>query len=216
MEVKDYYTILELQPSATGDEIKKAYRRLAHLYHPDKKNNDRYASAKFAEIREAYDVLSNPAKKEHYLQQRWYVKSLGKKVKKEPVTPVTILKQMLELNRHVSKLDTHRMYHEGLYNHLNQILNDENIEVLNSFNEPGINKQIILLALKIGHTFPYRLIHPLSERLKKLPTNDELITLRIDQFTRHHKQLNYWEKKKVWVVLLIVLLICISIFFSVR
>jgi len=36
-KLKDYHTILELHPSATGDEIKKAYRRLAHQYHPDKK-----------------------------------------------------------------------------------------------------------------------------------------------------------------------------------
>jgi curved DNA-binding protein CbpA len=71
LQLKDYYSILELPPSASADEIKKAYRRLAHLYHPDKKDNDPYAAAQFAVIKEAYETLSNPAQKECYLQQRW-------------------------------------------------------------------------------------------------------------------------------------------------
>ncbi len=80
MQLKDYYTILELSPSASAGEIKKAYRRLAHQYHPDKKNNDPYAAAQFATIKEAYETLSNPSRKDHYLQQRWYAQSIGKKL----------------------------------------------------------------------------------------------------------------------------------------
>ena len=79
IELKDYYSILELQPSATLQEIKKAYRRLALQYHPDRTNNDRYAAVHFTEIKEAYEVLTNPTKKEFYLQQRWYHQSMGKK-----------------------------------------------------------------------------------------------------------------------------------------
>jgi curved DNA-binding protein CbpA len=81
VQLKDYYYILELPPSAAGDEIKKAYRRLAHQYHPDKKNNDPYAAARFSDIKEAYEILSNPLKKDYYLQQRWYAQSIGKKIK---------------------------------------------------------------------------------------------------------------------------------------
>ena len=79
MQLKDYYKILEMEPSATLTEIKKAYRRLAQQYHPDKNSSDEYALTYFAEIKEAYEVLTNPAKKDYYLQQRWYQQSLGKK-----------------------------------------------------------------------------------------------------------------------------------------
>lgn len=96
---------MELSPSASVDEIKKAYRRLAHLYHPDKKDNDLYAAVKFSEIKEAYEILSNPVRKDRYLQQRWYAQSMGKKIKREAVTPVNILKQMLALDKYVSKQD---------------------------------------------------------------------------------------------------------------
>ena len=214
VQLKDYYTILELPPSASADEIKKAYRRLAHQYHPDKKNNDPYAAALFTDIKEAYEILSNPAKKDYYLQERWYAQCTGKKIKQETITPVTILKQMLELDKYVSKLDIHRMYHEGLFNHINTILSDENISTLNSFNEPLINKEIIISALKISVALPNRFVNLLTDRLKKFTSNDELVNKKIELLIRQHKQINYWEKRKIWVVLFIVLLLCLIIFIS--
>ena len=63
MHLKDYYKILEVETSADLLEIKKAYRKLALQYHPDKNHNDPYATAQFSAIKEAYEVLTNPAKK---------------------------------------------------------------------------------------------------------------------------------------------------------
>jgi len=214
LQLKDYYSILELPPSASADEIKKAYRRLAHLYHPDKKGNDPYAAAQFVLIKEAYETLSNPVQKEYYLQQRWYAQSIGKKIKQEAITPVNVLKQMIELEKYVSKLDIHRMDQQGLFDYLQDTLSDTTIETVNSFNEPGINKEIVLFALKSGRTLPYSLVSLFTTRLKKLTINDELIVKKVDQFVRHHKQTAYWEKRKVWIILLVVILICIGIFLT--
>ena len=62
---KDYYQILGLSKGASQEEIKKAYRKLAHQYHPDKKGGD---EAKFKEVNEAYGILSNAQKKAQYDQ----------------------------------------------------------------------------------------------------------------------------------------------------
>ncbi len=62
---KDFYNILGVQKSASKDEIKKAYRTLAHKYHPDKQGGD---EAKFKEINEAYSVLSDDQKRAQYDQ----------------------------------------------------------------------------------------------------------------------------------------------------
>lgn len=67
--MKDYYDILGIKRNASADEIKRAYRKMAHKYHPDKATGDRAeAEAKFKELNEAYQVLSNEEKRARYDQ----------------------------------------------------------------------------------------------------------------------------------------------------
>jgi molecular chaperone DnaJ len=68
MAKRDFYEILGINKGATSDEIKKAYRKMAIKYHPDKNPNDKEAEAKFKEAAEAYEVLSNADKKARYDQ----------------------------------------------------------------------------------------------------------------------------------------------------
>ena len=68
MEKRDYYEVLGVSKSADATEIKKAYRKLALKYHPDKNPGDKEAEEKFKEAAEAYDVLSNEEKKRRYDQ----------------------------------------------------------------------------------------------------------------------------------------------------
>ena len=65
-EKRDYYEVLGLKKGASEDEIKKAFRKLAMKYHPDKNPGDKEAEEKFKEINEAYSVLSDPDKKSKY------------------------------------------------------------------------------------------------------------------------------------------------------
>ena len=67
-EKRDYYEVLGVQKNANADEIKKAYRKAAIQFHPDKNPGDKEAEEKFKEAAEAYDVLSNPDKRARYDQ----------------------------------------------------------------------------------------------------------------------------------------------------
>lgn len=76
MEYKDYYKILGVDRQAKEDQIKRAYRKLAMKYHPDRNPGDKQAEERFKEINEAYQVLSDPEKRARYDQlgdsyQRW-------------------------------------------------------------------------------------------------------------------------------------------------
>ncbi|WP_234408939.1 J domain-containing protein [Marinilabilia salmonicolor] len=68
MQYKNYYKTLGVSKNATQDEIKKAYRKLAVKYHPDKNPDDKETENKFKEINEAYEVLKDPEKRKKYDQ----------------------------------------------------------------------------------------------------------------------------------------------------
>src|SRR5215510_16358755 len=63
---RDYYEILSVEKTASGDEIKRSYRRLAMKFHPDRNPNDPEAEAKFKEAAEAYEVLSDTERRTTY------------------------------------------------------------------------------------------------------------------------------------------------------
>src|SRR3954469_15556592 len=69
-QTKDYYTVLGVPASATQEEIKKQYRKLASKHHPDKNQNDPKAAERFKEISEAYQVLGDVDKRKQYDQMR--------------------------------------------------------------------------------------------------------------------------------------------------
>ena len=67
-EKRDYYEVLGIDRNASASEIKKAYRKLAKKYHPDTNPGDKEAEAKFKEVTEAYEILSDSEKKAQYDQ----------------------------------------------------------------------------------------------------------------------------------------------------
>ncbi|HEX7906421.1 MAG TPA: J domain-containing protein [Chitinophagaceae bacterium] len=211
MYLKDYYKILELEPSASLPEIKKAYRRLALQFHPDKTNNDAYSAAQFTDIKEAYEVLTNPSRKEYYLQQRWYNQSAGRKRTATVVTPVSVLKQALELEKYVSRLDVHRMDKLGLYEYIKEIASDEIAEKLNQFNEPAIKKEIVRLLVNCSLVLMPAQFRELMGQFKKIagdPGSVSMLDEKLYQLQQKEKRAKY----KPVLLFVVVIAICILIY----
>ncbi len=214
MHLKDYYTILKLEPSATIPEIKKAYRKLALQYHPDKNPNDPYAAVQFTEIKEAYEVLTNPAKKECYLQQRWYNKSMGKRKTQDIITPVTVLLQALELEKYVASLDVFRMDKEGLQQYILGLLPDSTIEQLKKFDEPETNRQIITTIIKAMHPLPQTYTCAVITQLEKASTADEIAIAAIATFIQKTGKKSRREKYSLIIIIASTIILCLLIYLA--
>lgn len=211
MESKDYYKILELSPSATLKEIKAAYRRLAHKFHPDKSRDDLYALAQFNLVKEAYEVLTDPVRKEYYLQQRWYEKTIVKKASSDPATPVTILRNSLNLDKQLAHIDVYRMNAGEIWLEIDSVLSDENIEILNRFNEHEINTVIVQQLSSRISILPRDLGMRLAAKLRKINVDDDYSVL-IDRAEKKAAREQRLEKLHPWIISAIVIAICFLIY----
>jgi molecular chaperone DnaJ len=213
--LKDYYRVLEVSPQSTPLEIKKSFRRLAMLYHPDKHDEDKIASAQYREIQEAYDTLTDPYKKEAYLQQRWYEQSMGRKLKgSAPLTSSTILRDALSLEKYISTLDPFRIDKEGLLQYIQQLLSDDAIEILLTENEPGILSTITGILLQSGKVFTLEQAEKLILLLEKInkKKSDESIAIQL-YLSRKTKESNR-DRWKMPIILIITVLLCLLIYLA--
>ena len=209
MALKDYYTILDLPPGSSPGEVKKAYRQLVMQYHPDRNQGNPYAAAHFQEIREAYEVLSDPEKREEYHLQRGYWKSTGKAFAGAgPVTPQRVLAQTRRLSETVAVMDFFRMDHDALFREITDILSDSALHQLEAFRDIHGNEQIIYHLLSAAGPLPFRMIPPITARLRQLAGTDEPVLKRIAQFQKEKQREYYLDKYKTPVLILIALVAC--------
>lgn len=204
----DYYQILQIPPSADLTEIKSAYRRLAHQYHPDKNPDNQSALAYFELIKEAYETLSNPGKKEQYLQERWLYKANGQLFEQAVKTPEDLLKLVLSASDKIHRMDIYRINKSGIKDELDLLLTEERITLLNDFNEISINDAIVKELLQLTMVIPTT---AQSDYLQKLQTvnSSHIETLRQKEEELAGKV--FWETWKPAFIILLVVMLCILI-----
>jgi len=173
MAVPDHYAILQITPQASPLEIKKAYRRLAQQYHPDKTHDDPWAAAHFTAIKEAYETLSTPWKKQQYLEARWYARSKGEEPTTSVITPSAILQEVLKIDREAALADVFRLDSNQLVHEINQVLDTVRMECLLSFRDEAVNQQIVCILCR-----PLLLLTPaeagqFTTRLQQLAGDNE-------------------------------------------
>ena len=212
--LKDYYSILNIPVTATPNEIKQAYRKLVMIYHPDKNNNEPYALQKFNEIKEAYEVLTNPRKKELYLQERWLSKASGKMKVDGLITPPNILLKSLELNKQMAFMDIYRMDHQNIADRITQLINEDVIERLHQCNEPDINETIIDCLLAAAKPISYQFSKTITQRLIQLAGSNRTKIQQIQAALDQKKKTERAAKCKLLFIFLLVLLICLLIFLT--
>ncbi len=213
--MKDYYAILECTPMSTRDEIKRQYRKLAQQFHPDKNQNDKYAAARFHDIKEAYETLTQPAKKEAWLQERWLHQVYHENyTDKEPLTPYSILDKVLKLDKYVSTQDVFRMDQEGITDRILKLVSEENMDCLLQFKEQEINKTIVQYLLSAASPIDPIRLSRLWPKLEQIANEDPVLLNDIRVFQKKKKKQAQKEKWTLPIVILVTILICSLIYFA--
>jgi molecular chaperone DnaJ len=215
MSSKDYYIVLGIKPTASADEIKRSYRRLALKYHPDKNPGDAVAEATFREIAEAYDILSDTKKREDYHYKRFY--TYNYKYRGTPqVTPQSVLKDAVQLQALTQKSDPFRLNQDALLFQLLDVLNENNLEVLREEKQQATNirfTESLLIACKPLHYHHYIKLH---DALLELAEGNENLQQKIMRFHKSKQKEDEWGRYKVVAAAVLTLLMCVVIYFISR
>lgn len=184
------------------------------LYHPDKNSDDPYALARFTEIKEAYEVLTNPQKKELYLQDRWLYKASGKKVGEELITAPAVLVKCLEFNKQIAAMDIHRMNYKGVAERIANLLNDDTISILHKQQETDVIASIVASTLKSIQPFPYAAAKPVARQLLKLSAHHlPDWEKHIQQQLQQQQQQEKWKWLNPLLIVLLTIALCSLIYF---
>jgi DnaJ domain len=212
MPVKDYYKILELPPNAGQEEVKKNFRKLAIRFHPDKTGGNRQKDAWYHEIQEAYTVLSDPAKKAQYLQERWLLKSKGLPFYEAiPLTPEFIEQRFRAKRVEVSHMDHFRMDDQRLQKELLLLASDEILDALAENPDPPANFQIIEHLFYCMEPLEYQYIITLKPVLLKIARHQPDLQKKIEYWYQKRKRQHWWDRKQGWIIGGITLLLCLLI-----
>ncbi len=207
MRLKDYYRTLEMQPQATGEEIKKAFRRLALQYHPDRNADNPFAEGHFREIKEAYNILGNDKNRRKYNEERWLEGSTSHAKHTAGTTPAWLLHEAARLRAHMDKMDTYRMNQPALQQYVLFLLSDEPLDVMRRHGDAKAAGQVTEDILAATRYLRLDLLGPVQTRLLLLAGNEAWLRGMIDTVYAEREKAAAWEKRFPLMVLLFLLMI---------
>jgi molecular chaperone DnaJ len=214
MSIKNYYAVLGLPHAATAEEIRNAFRRLAKTYHPDKAPDNPFAETHFREIQEAYEVLSEPARRSKYDEELWLRGLTNRSRNAVAITPNWLVSEANKLRRHMETIDSYRMNHLALKEYVEALLSNEHLSVL----QDAPDQRTMLLESLFPSVAKLRLeyLRRLEPRLKLLAGDAAESLRRIDEFVGSRQREADWNRRRPWIVIGFALLICAVIWLVKR
>lgn len=205
---KDYYRILNVKSSATTAEIKRAYRKLAMLYHPDKNPGDAIAAAIFTDAAEAYKVLGDADARKRYNYERYLI---AEEEYKRPVETIeTLIQRIAKINADLKTTDPFRFNKNALLYALQQLIPDD-MHLL-----PNTNKKLLKQFLQhINFAAAYLSTHQtkqLIELMQPLYAEHEWLQHELNTLLRQQHKQERWEKYKVILAIVLAAVLCLIIF----
>lgn len=215
MALKDYYHLLHVPAGATSFEIKKAFRKLAMEYHPDKHKNNKEYTSLFREIQEAYAVLSDPQKREAYHYQRWLEKSMGHELD-TALDADQILLLFTKTEQYLATVDWYRTGNDALLTPLLELYSENRIATIKRSSDDKAGHTALDLALRCASRLSSRGIAAIMDRLKDLlctyPEKEMAWQTLLEKTKRKERN----DSIKVPLIILVTLILCLVFFLLTR
>lgn len=202
-----------MHKNASITEIKKSYRALAHVYHPDKNQGNDIVSAYFTEVHEAYAVLSNPISKRVYDRERSRLRHASEGIPSIEVSASSILKELDQLAFITQTPTTGQINKELALAYLKFLFTKQNIAILIAENKHADLEEIIDQTISISHIFDYYYFKELSPFLILLANKNEKSLERIHNLKKEKQRKAIWIKLFPFFISLITVIICIMMYF---
>lgn len=210
MVFKDYYTTLDVKPSASTAEIKRNYRRLAMKYHPDKNAGDKFAEAVFTEIAEAYSILSNPIARAEY-DSRHSGSFNGQFNRVSVNTGQAVAQVITDLHRKIAASNHFGINQDALLFQLNQILTPANVQLLQQLNQAQRHAVVTQLVYCCSPLF-YPRVQKLSQTLFAIAGDDRNACAAIALFLKTSLRATKWHKYKAALAIVLAIILCLLVF----
>ncbi len=197
MSLKNYYIVLAVPPTASTEDIKKAFRRLAFQYHPDKNPGNAAAEEKFKELQEAYEVLSNPVKRRSYdysFRNREsgsgsnFRKSGWRYEERQKVSPEFIYKVVFEFRKKVGRTHHDKIPEMRILQQLLKLLDNQFMNLLVEARERSVNHAIVKEILLLCRYLSAKESAQVCNRLQKLAVDDAELSQTIKTFLHKKKR----------------------------
>jgi curved DNA-binding protein CbpA len=210
--IKDYYRILNVKSSASAGEIKNAYRKLAMKYHPDRNPDDALATAVFADVAEAYKILSDEESRKEYNYKRYLT---AEEEYQRPVETIeTLILRINKINRQVRNTDLFRLNKEALLYSIKQLFPDDISLLLNTDSDllKQFLEQVSIAAKRLSCHQTKQLILLFEPFYEKY----EWMQQKLNMLFREQQKEERWEKNKIILAVIVAIILCILIFFAAR
>ena len=213
--MKDHYRTLGIHPKATAEEIKTAYRALARAHHPDADRENPYATARFREIADAYAVLSHPAQRRRYDEERW-LSGLYVNDRRGLVTPDTLLRDAHKLVVHLRGVDRAHMNHTALRNLILFLLSDEHLAILHTSGDVQRQAMLADALLESAALLRPQFFEDVAVRIALITPSNEVVLRRIHAIGRQRQQEAWWERWTPLIIITFVLVLCVTMMLTAR
>ncbi len=213
MAVKDYYKILQIEPGSDRAAIKKAFRKLAMSYHPDKQGQHQHYDSYFREIQEAYETLYDPHKREAYHYQRWLQGAMGHTLD-TALSAEQILQLFIKAERYLSTADQFRTDKKILAFQLLELYSPSRLETIQHHSDDSIRKEVIRTAISAASRLDSPGSQQLMERCSALLAKESELASRWMHVQADIEQREKNAKMKIPLLILITIVLCLLFWLS--